>query len=378
MSRAKALSMGEAPFAFNKRTSASLMWGTAAALLPALAWGIYCFGYGAALPVACSLAGALAGEAMASGLRRRFTLWDGSAFLTGILVGMAMPAGISPFIPAIASLFAVSVVKGAFGGLGSNWMNPALAGIAFALLNWPAEMNAWTWPHQLAGLSAVSGATPLGLARAGAGSAAVGSNPIDILSAGGMRFSGIDSTVTDALNRGFFSPLGAELPGGYIDLLVGNKAGALGELSGLLILAASIFLISRKIIRWEIPASIVGSFAVLTWAFGGLALGKGFFAGDALFSILSGSFLIVTFFMAPDPVTSPSSRPSMMLYGAGVGALTFLLRSFGSSAEGSAFAVILMNCAVPAISKIDVAAFRRRAARVSEPASEGAKNRGGR
>ena len=137
MSRAKALSMGDAPFVFNKRTSASLMWGTAAALLPALAWGVFCFGYSALLPVAAAIGGALAGEAVFDGLRRRFTLWDGSAFLTGLLVGMAMPAGIFPLIPAVASLFAVTVVKGAFGGLGSNWMNPALAGIVFALVNWP-------------------------------------------------------------------------------------------------------------------------------------------------------------------------------------------------------------------------------------------------
>jgi len=361
MRRAKALAMGDAPFIFNKRTSASLTWGTAAVLLPSLAWGIYCFGVSAAMPVAASIAGALAGEAVASGLRRRFTLWDGSAFLTGLLVGMAMPAGISPFIPALASVFAVSVVKGAFGGLGSNWMNPALAGIVFALLNWPGEMNAWTMPSRLAGFAGISGATPLGFARSHLGAAFAGSDPAAILGAGGMRFSGLDASVTEALNRLFFAPLGAELPNGYIDLLVGNKSGALGELSAVLILAGSIVLISRKMIRWEIPASIVATFSALTWAFGGLPLGRGFFEGDVLFSVLGGSFLIVSFFMAPDPVTSPSSRAGMLVYGIGIGALAFLMRAFGSSAEGSAFAVIIMNCAVPMIAKLDVVAFRRRA-----------------
>ena len=298
MRRSKALAMGDAPYIFNKRTSASLMWAMTAALLPALGWGIFCFGFSAALPIAASIAAALGGEAIAGGLRRRFTLWDGSAFLTGLLVGMAMPPGISPIIPAAASLFAVSIVKGAFGGLGSNWMNPALAGIAFSLLNWPTQMSAWVLPRQLGGFAVVSGATPLGLARSGS---------MDVL--GAFKSSVIDASVTDTLNRGLFSPLGADLPGGYIDLLIGNKAGAVGELSAILILAASIFLIARRIIRWEIPASIIVAFSLLTWAFGGLASSKGFFEGDVLFSIFTGSFLLVAFFMAPDPVTSPLVPP---------------------------------------------------------------------
>lgn len=364
MKRAKTLSMGNAPFAFDKRTSASLTWGTSAALLPALAWGFYCFGPQALAVVGCSLLGALSGEAVASALRRRFTLLDGSAFLTGLLVGMAMPPGVAPYIPAASSLFAVVVVKGAFGGLGANWMNPALAGVAFALLDWPKEMGAWSLPRQLQAqdLSGLSGATPLSYCKAHA--AAAGASPIDILS--GMRFSATDASVTDFLNQAIFSRLGAELPRGYVDLLIGNKPGALGELSALIILAASIFLIARKMIRWEVPASIAGSFAILTWIFGGLPYGRDFFSGDVLFSVLSGSFLLVAFFMASDPVTSPSSRGGMLLYGAGIGLICFVLRGYGASAEGSAFAVILMNCCVPAIEKLDTLAGLRRARSASE------------
>jgi electron transport complex protein RnfD len=189
-----------------------------------------------------------------------------------------------------------------------------------------------------------------------------------------MRFTSLDASVTETLNKILFSHIGAELPGGYVDLLIGNKPGALGELSALLILAASIFIISRRFVRWEIPASIVTTFALLTWTFGGLPFGNGFFAGDMLFSIFSGSFLIVTFFMAPDPVTSPSSLIGMSIYGMGIGALIFLFRSFGLSAEGSAFAVILMNCVVPALSKLDIAASRRRA---TKALIEGGNVRGG-
>ena len=375
MKSEKTLRISNAPFIFSKRTTASLVWGTVAALLPALAWGIYCFGIPAAVLAAASIGGALAAEAIMNGLRHRFTLLDGSAFLTGLLVGMAMPPGISPYIPAASSFFAVAVVKCAFGGLGSNWMNPALAGIVFSLVNWPSAMNTWILPRHLAkaaGVAATSGATPLGIVRSHAGLAAAGSGPMDALAAAGAKFSGLDATVTDALNRSVFSRIGADLPSGYIDLLVGNKSGALGELSAILLLAASVILLSRRMIRWEIPASIIGSFALLTWIFGGLPSGDGFFSGDILFALLSGSFLLVAFFMAPDPVTSPSSRPGMFIYGLGVGILAFVFRSFGASAEGTAFAVILMNCAVPAIAKLDTGSSLRRAARAgAEPLGGG-------
>ncbi len=328
--RTKSLLMGDPPFISNKCTSTALMWGTAATLIPALSWGFFCFGLSAVVPVLASIGGALGGELIVSGLMRRFTLWDGSAFLTGLFVGMAMPPGISPLIPATASFFAISVIKGAFGGLGSNWMNPALAGIAFTLLNWPAEMNAWTLPHHLIKLAGISN---------------------------------LDASLTDTLNRSFFSLLGADLPVGYFDLLFGNKSGALGEISAVLLLGASVILIAFKVIRWEIPAYIFGSFAFLTWAFGGLGLGlgNGYFSGDVLLAVLTGPFLLVSLFMAPDPVTSPSSKVGMMIFGIGIGILTFLSRTFGSTVGGIAFAVLMMNCAVPTLAKLDIRASQRRA-----------------
>jgi electron transport complex protein RnfD len=347
--RARSLVVGPSPYAFHRQTTASFMWGTAALLMPAVAWSLYCFGSAAALPLLCSIIAALAGEAALAGIKGRFTLVDGSAFLTGLLVGMAMPPGVPLYIPGAASLFAVLIVKGAFGGLGSNWMNPALGGIAFAILDWPKAMGAWILPAQLAAADGVSGASPLGLLRGRLAQAPAGSDTFSLLTAAGLKISDFDRNVTDILNTGLFSRLGADLPSGYIDLLVGNRAGAIGEISALLILAASIVLISRKMLRWEIPASILGSFALLEWSFGGLAFGKGLFAGDALFSLFTGSILLVAFFMATDPVTSPSSTGSMLVYGIGVGMLTFLFRSFGSNPEGSAFAVIIMNCFVPFI-----------------------------
>jgi len=343
------LSISPAPFAYKARTTSSLTWGMVAALTPAAAWALVAFGTAAALPLIVSILSALAGEALVEASRRRFTLRDGSAFLTGLLVGMAMPPGISPAVPAAASLFAVIVVKGVFGGLGSNWMNPALAGIALALINWPEAMNAWVPPLLVDG---IGGATPLALARDGAQAA----------------FSNADAAVTDILNRALFSRLGADLPNGYIDLLVGNKAGSIGEVSALLVLASSVVLLARRMVRWEIPASIAASFSLAAWAFGGLSAGRGLFTGDVLFSLLSGSLLLVAFFMATDPVTSPSSRRGMLIYGCGIGLIAFALRSLGSSTEGTAFAVLIMNCAVPALAALDVSSARNRIKTIDDPA----------
>jgi len=346
--------VGPAPHIHVRQSSASLAWGTALVLSPAFLWGLYCFGFDALVPVAVAVVSAMVGEALVGLLLGNMTLHDGTAFLTGFLIGLSMPPGLPFYIPAIASLFAVCLVKGAFGGLGSNWMNPALAGLVFALLNWPTEMGTWTWPRHMAGVAGISGATPLGFVHSRILAGSQSGDALGLLGAAGYSVSGFDSGVTGFLNNGLFGHFGVSLPSGYIDLLVGNKAGSIGELSGLLLLAGSIVLISRRMIRWEIPASLLVVFGGLAWVFGGLPFGNGFFSGDLLFELCSGSLLLVAFFMATDPVTSPSTRGGMLLYGACIGALTFVLRQFGSSAEGVAFAVVIMNCFVPSISRVEL------------------------
>lgn len=351
MSRNSQTLVGQPPHIHVHQSTRILTWETSLILMPAFAWGLYCFGLEAALPVLVSIAGALAGEGLINLVRGRLSLVDGSAFLTGLLIGLSMPPQVPLYVPALASLFAVCLVKGAFGGLGSNWMNPALAGIVFALLNWPEAMGTWSWPRHLQGLAGVSGATPLGFVHQALDASKAG-DPLSILGGGGYHVSSFDSGVTSTLNGAFFGLFGVDLPSGYIDLLVGNKAGAIGELSGLFLLLGSVVLISRRVIRWQVPAVILGSFGLLTWIFGGLPYGSGFFAGDILFELLSGSLLLVAFFMATDPVTSPSTVPGILLYGTGIGCLSFMFRRWGSSAEGIAFAVILMNCLVPSLNRL--------------------------
>jgi Na+-translocating ferredoxin:NAD+ oxidoreductase subunit D len=349
--------VGPAPYIHERESTASLAWGTSLALLPAFLWGLYCFGPRSALVVGVAIVAACIAELLIGLLHRDFSLGDGTAFLTGFLIGLAMPPGVALYVPAAASLFAILVVKAAFGGLGSNWMNPALAGLVFSLLNWPREMGTWMLPHQLAGAQALSGATPLGILRA---SPSLGNVDLfGLLSQAGLKPTDFDRSITAFLNEEVFGRIGASLPSGYMDLFFGNRPGAIGELSGILLLAASILLLSRRMIRWEIPASIFASYGALVWAFGGLSNGGAFFSGDILFELFSGSFILVAFFMATDPVTSPSTRVGMLIYGLGIGALTFLLRSFGSFPEGTAFAVVMMDCVVPLIEKINTPTGRR-------------------
>ena len=164
--------------------------------------------------------------------------------------------------------------------------------------------------------------------------------------------TGFDTAVTNWLNEAIFRPLGASLPGGYVDLFVGNHPGAIGELSVLLLLVGTIALISKKVIRWEIPASVILAFSSLTWIFGGLPSSGALFSGDALFGLCTGAVVFVAFFCATDPVSSPMSFASRLIYGLGTGCLLFLFRFLGTRGDGAAFAVILMNCLAPAINGI--------------------------
>jgi electron transport complex protein RnfD len=316
------LLVGGAPFIHEGNSTAGASWLTIAALAPSLAWGCLVLGLRSLAVVGVAIFAAVVADLLQSASRRRVELGDGTAVLTGLMIGFSMPATVPVAIPAAASLFAILVVKGAFGGLGNNWMNPALAGVSFAWLNWPGAMTATGIPAD----SGPGGAAALAL----------------------FRDRGFpDSGLTSYLNNYFFSPLGATLPDGYLGLVFGFRNGGIGELSGLLLLAASSILVARRIVRWQIPLSIFLSFAALEWTFGGLARGNALWSGDVLGSVFSGSFLLVALFMATDPVTSPSRRIQMCIYGAGIGFLTFALRIYGPRPEAMAFAVIMANCFVP-------------------------------
>ena len=336
----------------DRSSTAGIMWTVTACLLPAAAWGAFVFGARALVVLGLSVAAAILAEGAASRLAGRRTLQDGSAVLAGLLIGMSMPPSVPLFIPVTAAAFAMLVVKWSFGGLGTNWMNPALAGRVFVFFSWSGSMTGWTMPRAFAGTDGVSGATPRGIVKAAQnGLTGNGTGPLALLRQEGYPISTMDTGVTEWLNSYLLGPLGINLPDGYVDLFVGNVSGSIGEVSAVLLLLGTIVLFARGIVRWQVPAVYFATFAVLTRIFGGLAYGQGFFSGDVLFATLTGGFILVLFFMATDPVTSPVTRKGMMLYGAGAGLLTFLLRTYGQFPESVALAVILMNILVPVIDR---------------------------
>ena len=308
-----------APHLRSRDTTARIMWTVSATLAPAALWGAALFGVQALWVLLASIAAAVATEAALNLVLKRHTLADGSAFLTGLLVGMNMPPSIPGFIPVVASVFAIAVVKQTFGGLGRNWMNPALGGRVFVLFSWTSEMTTWTPPRAM-GLLGLLGASP---ADAVSGATPLAASPAEWLARGT-----------------------------YWDLFLGNIPGCIGEVSALLLLAGAIVLLARGIITWHIPVSYLGAFLALTWTLGGLPEGAGLFKGDVLFQALAGGLMLGVFFMATDMVTSPLARRGQLWYGAGAGALTFLIRFFGGLPEGVSLAIILMNMAVPLINQL--------------------------
>jgi electron transport complex protein RnfD len=336
-----------APYLHAIERTPAFAWITAACLLPAAGWGLLCYGAAAATVLAVAVASALATELVTAGLRRRFTLDDGSAFLTGLLVGLSMPPAAPWYVAAAAAGFAIAVVKQGFGGLGRNWMNPALAGRAFAALSWPAAMSTWL-PTRFLATDAVSAATPLAAAAAGGASSG---GPFAVLAAAGYPFSRADGAAVSWVNAHVLSPLGAALPRGLLDLFAGLRTGCIGEASVPLLAAGAAVLLWRRIIRWEIPASLFGVFVLLTWTLGGIPAGHGLFRGDAVFHLFTGGVVLAGFFMATDPVTSPITRWGRVAFGAFIGALAFLLRFHGSAAEGIGLAVLLGNCLAPLLDR---------------------------
>lgn len=306
-----------------------MTWIAALCLLPAAAWGVFLFGRAAALILAVAVGTSLACELLAQLPRRQFTLRDGSALFSGLLLGCLLPAGVPLYVPAAAAAFAMLVVKHTFGGLGRNWMNPALAGVIVARVSWPEAFR---------GLIAARWT-------------AAGMAPLDAGSMSGWRPSMVDASVLGWLNGHVLEPIGLRLPTGTFDLLVGIRAGGIGELSVPLLLAGAAVLIARRIIRWQIPASALAAFAVLTWILGGLPAGGGAFTGRPFFHLAAGSLLLIVFFSATDPVTSPLTARGQLIYGAGTGCLAFLLRFYGSIPDGAALAVLLMNCVVPLLDR---------------------------
>jgi H+/Na+-translocating ferredoxin:NAD+ oxidoreductase subunit D len=331
------------------QTTAKIMWTVVIALLPAGIWGVIVFGLKSLIVLLVTIAAAVLTEYILNRVFKRKTIFDGSAVLTGLLIGFNMPPSVPLFIPVIASIFAIAVVKWSFGGLGGNWMNPALAGRVFVFFSWTSGMTSWKTPSALSGMpDALSSATPLGLFKTGM----IDYTGDTISTSDFLQSTGYTvSAFADKITEFFQETLGIVLKPLNIDLFIGNTSGCIGEVSAVLLLLGAAFLFYRKIITWHIPVAYIGSFALLTWIFGGIPYDFGFFSGEIWFNLFSGGLILGAFYMATDMVTSPITGKGMIYFGIGVGFLTFLLRFFGSLPEGVSLAIILMNIFVPLIDR---------------------------
>jgi electron transport complex protein RnfD len=322
--------------------TARIMISVILCLLPAGAWGVFLFGLYSLYVILASVAACVLTELIITRLLGRFTLNDWSAVLTGLLIGYNMPPSVPLYIPVIASVFAITVVKMAFGGLGRNWMNPALAGRVFVTFSWTGFMTTWKTPLTWSA-DAVTSATALGFVKSGLMTfEGTVRGPVEFLASKGYPIGKLPA---------FLAPLGRLFPGRYGALFLGNIPGCIGEVSALLLLLGSIYLFVKKIITWEIPVSYIGTFALMIWFLGGRPFGGAVFTGDVLFHLLAGGLMLGALYMATDMVSSPLTSKGMIIYGVGAGFLTFLIRIYGSFPEGVSLAIIIMNMFVPLINR---------------------------
>jgi electron transport complex protein RnfD len=301
------LLVATSPHLHKKETTGRIMWLVILSLIPTGVAGIFIFGQRTLWVTLAAVVAALACEAIvqaASG--RKIFLSDGSAFLTGLLLAYNLSPGVPLWIPVAGSCFAIAIAKQAFGGLGQNIFNPALAGRVFLMAAWPKYMTGFVYPGA-AGCDAITSATPLVLLKEG--------RLVEHIS--------------------------------YLDLFLGRRAGCIGEVCILALLAGAAFLLFRKYIFWQIPFSYIATLAIFTYIFGP----KGLFTSDWLFHILSGGLVLGAFFMATDYVTSPLTAKGQLIFGVGCGVLTTVIRLWGGYPEGVSYAILMMNAATPIIDR---------------------------
>lgn len=284
-------------------STASIMMLVVIALLPAAGFGIYNFGPRAALVLLVSIASAVGTEYLFGLYRKKMTITDLSAVVTGLLLGMNLPVTIPLWMAALGSVFAILVVKCLFGGLGQNFMNPALAGRCFLVISFPAQMTNFVSTGAGA-LDAYTGATPLALLKAG--------EQVSVM-----------------------------------DMIVGKTTGTIGETSMLAIVIGACILLLTGIIDLKIPASYILSFTVFAVIFGGHGFEPAFLSAQ----LAGGGLMLGAFFMATDYVTRPITYRGQIVFGIFLGIMTGIFRFFGPGAEGVSFAIVLGNLLVPLIEK---------------------------
>lgn len=280
------------PHIKDRASTKTIMWAVVLSLIPAGIAGVFIFGPNALYVTVISVLTAVITEAALLGARKKdiTAVRDGSAVLTGLLLAYNLPPQVPLWIPVAGSFFAIAIGKQAFGGLGHNIFNPALAGRAFLMISWPVYMTTWKSPRWAA--DAMTSATSW-------------------------------------------------------KLFIGDRPGCIGEVCVIALLAGAAFLFIKRYITWHIPVTFIATVALFSWVFNG----TGFFNGNALFFILAGGLVLGAFFMATDYVTSPLSAKGKTVFGVGCGIITFLMRKFSGDPGSVAYAILMMNAATPMIDK---------------------------
>lgn len=289
-----------APHIRSSITTKNIMYDVIIALLPATFFGIYQFGIDALLVIMIAIITAVLSEYLYQRLMKLpITINDGSAIITGLLLALSLSSSMPLWMVALGSIFAIIVVKQLFGGLGQNFMNPALAARCFLLISFAGKMNSFV------SIDATSSATPLAMLR--------NNQSVNLL-----------------------------------DMLIGNTSGTIGETSVIAILIGASYLIYKKVISPKIPLTILASFSIIIFISGN------FNSNYLLTQLCGGGLMIGAFFMATDYVTSPITPNGKLVYGLIIGILAAVFRLYGSAPEGMSFAIIITNLLVPLIEKITI------------------------
>lgn len=317
------LTISGSPHIHGDTSVKKIMYGVIYAMVPALLVSIYFFGWGAVKVTFVAVAACVLFEWLVQKylIKGPVTIDDGSAIITGILLAFNVPSNLPLGIVIIGAFVSIVVAKMSFGGIGKNPFNPALVGRVFLLISFPVQMTSWPVPYPLFGAEtltdAITGPTTLGIVKEG-------------------------------LDRGLTVPQLMEQIPPYARELLGFQGGSLGEVSTLALLLGAIYMFYKKIITWQIPVSYLGVvilFSGILW----LIDPNQYF--DPLFHLVTGGMMLGIFYMATDMSTTPINGRGMLIFGAGCGILTMVIRIWGAYPEGVSFAILIMNAFVPLINR---------------------------
>ena len=313
------LNISSSPHVRDKSSTRSIMWDVIFALIPTSIFGIYNFGIRAAVLIAVCIATCLLSEYIwQKCMKLPLTVNDGSAVLTGLLLALNLTPTFPIWMAILGSIFAIIIVKQLFGGLGQNFMNPALGARCFLMVSFAGQMTSFA--HD-----GITGATPLAIIKVGSRSDSIQK----ILASG-------DGKTQEATS--------------LLKMFIGSTGGTIGETCAIALLIGAAYLLIRKIISWRIPVCYIAVFAIFILLFGGRGFDLTYLAAE----LCGGGLLLGAFFMATDYVTSPITPKGQIIFGVLLGLLTGVFRVFGASAEGVSYAIIICNLLVPLIERVTI------------------------